>query len=481
MGCAGSTPAEPIGKEQVSLGLANAPRQEHAGGSPQLELEDEFMPFKGEAKLSATFKDLHKGKPGCVIPKAELRAATVDQLQALAKHIERRCEAEGWADSRDPSIKLTARTVSLYAADGYVIRPATEARKCAYIELVAICAQPPKWFCSHWWGEPVLDFVDCVVTHAEDHGYSLQGCEHYEPLAGYWVCAYANNQWDLASVNAPTLEETSFYKALKLAEGAISILDKDGMCFKRMWCTYECYIVLTKMEGLKYEVYTAKEHYSKDAWGSWRPRSAVGIIEGLGMRVWYAAEEPRDKALRQGYFPMGLAKQAYQITLETAEASVEADRVKILNTIAEQADLAAEPPKTHEHYDALNAILRGRFAIVWMMMMRQQKRQAPGRLLGAAAEEPSVTPAMGTESSGIFAGATHLARQLTAMRRGATQRLFDSLDANGDGRISALDFLDRNSDGKIDLSGLNPFASRADEPAPPASPAPAAPAAGRSA
>ena len=43
---------------------------------------------------------------------------------------------------------------------------------------------------------------------------------------------------------------------------------------------------------------------------------------------------------------------------------MEADRVKILNTIAEQADLAAEPPETHERYDALNAILRGRFAIV---------------------------------------------------------------------------------------------------------------------
>ena len=71
-----------------------------------------------------------------------------------------------------------------------------------------------------------------------------------------------------------------------------------------------------------------------------------------------------DKALREEHFPVELAKQAFQLILETAEASVEADRVKILNTIAEQADLAAEPPKTHKHYDALNAILRGRFAIV---------------------------------------------------------------------------------------------------------------------
>ena len=178
------------------------------------------------------------------------------------------------------------------------------------------------------------------------------------------MCAYANNQWDLASVNAPTLEETSFYKALKLAEGAVSILDKGGMCFKRVWCSYECSVVLTKIEGLKYEVYTAKEHDSKDYENKSRPRSAIGIIDGLGMRQAGSAEDTEDKALREEHFPMELAKQAFHLTLETAQASVEADRIKILNTIAEQADLSAEPPETHERYDALNAILRGRFAIV---------------------------------------------------------------------------------------------------------------------
>ena len=42
MGCAGSTPAEPIGEEQVSLGMANAPPQEQArGAKPLLKLEGE--------------------------------------------------------------------------------------------------------------------------------------------------------------------------------------------------------------------------------------------------------------------------------------------------------------------------------------------------------------------------------------------------------------------------------------------------------
>ena len=368
MGCAGSTP---VNEEQMTLGTANAPPQEQAGASP-LKFEDETTPFKGTVELDPTrlFEDLHKGKPGCVIPETEMRAISPGQLMDVRAHIERRCEPEAWMAKKKVGDKwvvayaFTPETLDLYGANEYFIMPATKSRECAYVELVAEGAQKPRWFCSHWWGEPVLAFVACVETHALDHGYSLEGCEHYDAATAYWVCAYANNQHDLASVNAPTLEETSFYKALKLAEGAVSILDKDGMCFKRVWCSYECFVSLTQIEGLKYECYTTKEHNSADYEGNSRPRSAVGIIDGLGMLKQDQAEDTEDKSLREGHFPVGLAKQAFQLTLETAQASVEADRVKILNTIAEQADLAATPPETHKRYDALNAILRGRFAIV---------------------------------------------------------------------------------------------------------------------
>ena len=90
-------------------------------------------------------------------------------------------------------------------------------------------------------------------------------------------------------------------------------------------CSYECFVVFMKIEGLKYEVYTAKEHYSRDRAGNSRSRSAVGIIDGLGTfdpiivyaseDAWGRADTTQDKALREGYFPMGLAKQAFQLTL----------------------------------------------------------------------------------------------------------------------------------------------------------------------
>ena len=138
-----------------------------------------------------TFEDLHHGKAGCTIAKTEERAMTVTQLQDVRAHITRRCKAEGWvnftskplkAEKKDGVYPRAVNTVTLYDAARYVIKPATYAKQSAFVELVAMGAQPPKWFCSHWWGEPVAEFVACVETHARDHGYSIDGCKLKDPV-----------------------------------------------------------------------------------------------------------------------------------------------------------------------------------------------------------------------------------------------------------------------------------------------------------
>ena len=86
----------------------------------------------------------------------------------------------------------------------------------AHSHTVAAPAQSqwPMWFCSHWWGEPVLDFFDCIQTHAVDREYGcfktkngkevgltsrsawerapegtwISGCSAAVPVC-YWVCA----------------------------------------------------------------------------------------------------------------------------------------------------------------------------------------------------------------------------------------------------------------------------------------------------
>ena len=43
--------------------------------------------------------------------------------------------------------------------------------------------------------------------------------------ARYWICAYANNQWRLDEEITQDLEQTSFYRAIKLSKGTLSVLD----------------------------------------------------------------------------------------------------------------------------------------------------------------------------------------------------------------------------------------------------------------
>jgi len=130
---------------------------------------------------------------GCCIPQTELRGITPNQLLAVVQEIRRRCEKEKWMgagrvapDGSFDRVRLTPETVNLYHLTELLIEPATRGRRCSFVELIAEGPQPPEWFVSHWWGEPVVLFVKCILRHALDHGLSLD--------TPYWVCAYANNQ-----------------------------------------------------------------------------------------------------------------------------------------------------------------------------------------------------------------------------------------------------------------------------------------------
>ena len=43
------------------------------------------------------------------------------------------------------------------------------------------------------WGEPVFQFIACVLQHARDRYYIAGDDDSWLDIK-YWVCAYANNQ-----------------------------------------------------------------------------------------------------------------------------------------------------------------------------------------------------------------------------------------------------------------------------------------------
>ena len=57
------------------------------------------------------------------------------------------------------------------------------------------------------WGEPVFEFIACLLQHARDRYYIAGDDDSWLDIK-YWVCAYANNQHAYASfpAMAPTCD-----------------------------------------------------------------------------------------------------------------------------------------------------------------------------------------------------------------------------------------------------------------------------------
>ena len=148
----------------------------------------------------------------CSIAATELRGITLTQLRDLWTKIAGRADEggylQGWKERNGNTCHKD--TVSLYSVVKYLVKPETLERKCSYVELVAppgTEAQTPRWFVSHWWGEPVKDFIKAVEYHARQrfaprgelkskyYGTYAKKPEHEivgEPAdadATYWVCA----------------------------------------------------------------------------------------------------------------------------------------------------------------------------------------------------------------------------------------------------------------------------------------------------
>jgi len=316
-------------------------------GSPPVfatSLSDSGSPFlvkrSSSSPLPGLFRDLCDGS-GCSIERVEERGITASQLRKLLGHTAKRCQREQW---QQDGVRLTIRTVNLYQVVDNVIKPATRRRRCSFVELIADEAQPPLWFVSHWWGEAVCRFVLVVQQHAKDR--------HLPAHSPYWVCAYANNQWNLEEALLDDPEKSSFRKAVNLSVGTLSILDEASVCYKRMWCCFEIWVTLS-VEHLQYDMYTVTSE-----------GFAVGITDGIAPidSCNGSDNEHVQKYERERLFPLQKANDAMSVRLQDAQASNGADRCYILNSIIGSPGTAACPPHEHDCYEELNTLLRARFA-----------------------------------------------------------------------------------------------------------------------
>ena len=148
----------------------------HHGISPK-DLPDAAEPAKARARkirealemTAERFADymhlLAKFPRRCEIARTELRGITLKQLRVVEDFIVQHA-GEWWLDVRSKR-PVDPATANLYHVSTWLIMPATSTADCAWVELAAGGEQRPQWFCSHWWGEPVRDFIGCVAKHKE--------------------------------------------------------------------------------------------------------------------------------------------------------------------------------------------------------------------------------------------------------------------------------------------------------------------------
>lgn len=304
-----------------------------------------LVPVSAPERIARTvdFSDLCGGARCFRIARTEERGMQPTQLKKIFAHIERRLLTVGesyWrqlSGARQQPL-MNPKDVTLYACNDYVIKPATCAERCSLVEFMATSQQLPKWFVSHWWGETIASFMACIHAHAKDR--KQQGFD----TSAYWICAYANNQWDLADDMAIDPAQSSFRRAISQCEGTLSVVDHSGVIFSRIWCVYESYTTLVAMDD------GAEDNYKWDIYAS----TSSGI----------AADGMMDGVVTAGrsLFPVERAIQSLDITVETANASLAADRTRILNAIVGASNLAAAPPLVHPEFDHLNGMIRARFS-----------------------------------------------------------------------------------------------------------------------
>eukprot|EP00927_Polykrikos_kofoidii_P046428 TRINITY_DN4067_c0_g1_i4.p1 TRINITY_DN4067_c0_g1~~TRINITY_DN4067_c0_g1_i4.p1 ORF type:complete len:948 (-),score=143.90 TRINITY_DN4067_c0_g1_i4:61-2904(-) len=338
--------------------------------------EQERAPPENELIQMDDYATLQNANGPCLIPDAADRGISCKQLLHVVDFLLQRCEKDGrlscWTDAQKENLGsgevLNIHSINLYQLNKWLLVPATRKLRCSFVEFISNVAdsQIPKWFVSHWWGEPILLFASCM-----QHFIKMRGDESV-----FWICAYANNQHDLTAEVTDDPEQSSFRRALQKCKGTVMVLDEQATTFSRAWCTYETAITLRDQKFV--DLVTFNRAGDPDLplidetgmrYGGTFAMISDGLLpsdESIVTKERQLGITPETKkAQRESAFPQALIKVGLAVSIETAGASVETDRVHILNSITGEA-LDAAPLVEHPAYTKLNSILRARFAMAWL-------------------------------------------------------------------------------------------------------------------
>lgn len=249
------------------------------------------------------------------------------------------------APSPPAKVPLAMQTMNMYDFDAWVLAPATRPHRCAFRELLADAEQAPSWFCSHSWGEPVIDLVRCVERH--ENG---PASEQDSGSAPYWIAAFARQPHRGHELPC-NLEESNFFKAMQLSNGMLLV---GQPCATRLWCLMEVFTWHAGEGARKLEI--AEMHHNE----------AALFHDGT------SSAGPR--------LPIESLRSFFALDLTTAETTCPAlGRSWVLNCIAKRPPTQPSWSERNPEYAKANRKLRAMFALI-----------AFQRALGVPHEQPLI-------------------------------------------------------------------------------------------
>ncbi|CAE8617631.1 unnamed protein product, partial [Polarella glacialis] len=317
---------------------------------------------------------------GCIL-KVEERGISHEQLVRVETFAATHCPS--WHDIRAAEDTLSMDTLNLYQLTPWCIKPATNERNCSMVELFSDSPCLPSNFCSHWWGEPLRDFVACIGRHCAVRQLCFRS-------TFYWICAYANRQHALSEELNDDPKQTSFYKAMCLADCLLLILDNVGpaMPFTRVWCAYELFMALIDEDRKKKPLLLDTVAHTKAgacaySAGTFVLTDGFTDAEAKVRDAGFPADAEACKSLRELCFPIHVLEKGMNLRLQEAQATEDADRRHILNSVVGKQlhKLDEAPPLEHANYTEVNARLGSRFALA---CFRPAIMKGSARRLGVA-------------------------------------------------------------------------------------------------
>ncbi|CAK9039832.1 unnamed protein product [Durusdinium trenchii] len=289
------------------------------------------------------FESLNPSENATAIHRLEERALPLHYFRALFRFAEGvSYNGELWYDLEQhlPSIKLPK--LNIYQVHHWIIEPLTFREDFSYAEVVINETKPPKriWFISHWWGEAMCNFVQCLAKHIDIRRMSVS-------RTAYWAAWAAIGPSDAAPTGRATAAADALLTARVLAPRQVLLmLGPEGEAFRRSWCVLEMAVATGLGE--------ARKDHQKPRSGTldlvtMRPdvRLPVVLTDGLTeVEEEWEAKHPGmghiGKTDREKSFPLEALHTGLGVDFASCKTSVPAERTWIYHFL-ERLVLVDEP------------------------------------------------------------------------------------------------------------------------------------------